>query len=458
MLPIRSRSEFTYCTGQSRPSTAEPVTPRIRRVARGEGSSRTQARVRRGVRRRRPVRARARRSTACCAPRRSWPAARSASADDEPPPDATGWYGRGRPGPGDQDRAARRLQRRRLRRATGSRRPPARCWPAAWPSGPTGGSTCASSPSSARRPPTWPRQIDARAAHRARRRGDPDRRQRRHPHGAARRSRCASSPRAYAACARPASRSWSAPAPTSARSSRSLPRSSRSPGPGRAGWPPPRPSRSSRRAAARCRSARSSARSSRRRRRCCSAPTSSTRRPTATARWPRCCCRRCSPPSAWSPRRRSRRDACRGEGVLPIAAAAVQAVRTPGTELDGTEVAGARRGVRGLLGASCGTAVASPDRGRGARGRRRTPTDDGRTPGVRRDAAATPRRGALAGPSAWLPVGWGQSPPHDRQDAQQVGVDPDQADGQRERRPPATRAPGGRRRCPARRSRSRGSA
>lgn len=38
----------------------------------------------------------------------------------------------------------------------------------------------------------------------------------------------------------------------------------------------------------------------------------------------------------------------RGEGVLPISAAAVQAVRTPGTELDGTEVGGSRRGVRGL--------------------------------------------------------------------------------------------------------------
>lgn len=37
----------------------------------------------------------------------------------------------------------------------------------------------------------------------------------------------------------------------------------------------------------------------------------------------------------------------RGEGVLPVAAAAVQAVRTPGTELDGTEVAGAQRGLRG---------------------------------------------------------------------------------------------------------------
>lgn len=41
-------------------------------------------------------------------------------------------------------------------------------------------------------------------------------------------------------------------------------------------------------------------------------------------------------------------EAYRGEGVLPITAAAVQAVNTPGTELDGTEVAGSRRGVRGL--------------------------------------------------------------------------------------------------------------
>jgi lysophospholipase L1-like esterase len=38
----------------------------------------------------------------------------------------------------------------------------------------------------------------------------------------------------------------------------------------------------------------------------------------------------------------------RGEGVLPIADAAVQAVKTPGTELDGTEVGGRRLGVRGL--------------------------------------------------------------------------------------------------------------
>ncbi|MGY2701928.1 MULTISPECIES: SGNH/GDSL hydrolase family protein [unclassified Nocardioides] len=41
-------------------------------------------------------------------------------------------------------------------------------------------------------------------------------------------------------------------------------------------------------------------------------------------------------------------EAYRGEGVLPIAAAAVQAVNQPGTELGGTEVGGSRRGVRGL--------------------------------------------------------------------------------------------------------------
>ena len=43
-----------------------------------------------------------------------------------------------------------------------------------------------------------------------------------------------------------------------------------------------------------------------------------------------------------------RPEALRGEGLRPIASAAVEAVRTPGTELDGVEVAGARRGVRGL--------------------------------------------------------------------------------------------------------------
>lgn len=37
----------------------------------------------------------------------------------------------------------------------------------------------------------------------------------------------------------------------------------------------------------------------------------------------------------------------RGEGVMPVATAAAQAVNTPGTELDGTEVSGSQRGLRG---------------------------------------------------------------------------------------------------------------
>lgn len=40
-------------------------------------------------------------------------------------------------------------------------------------------------------------------------------------------------------------------------------------------------------------------------------------------------------------------EAYRGEGVLPISYAAVEAARTPGTEIDGTEVGGAKRGSRG---------------------------------------------------------------------------------------------------------------
>ena len=40
-------------------------------------------------------------------------------------------------------------------------------------------------------------------------------------------------------------------------------------------------------------------------------------------------------------------ESLRGEGVLPITTAALQAVQQPGTELDGTEVAGRKLGVRG---------------------------------------------------------------------------------------------------------------
>ncbi|GAA1520287.1 SGNH/GDSL hydrolase family protein [Nocardioides humi] len=41
-------------------------------------------------------------------------------------------------------------------------------------------------------------------------------------------------------------------------------------------------------------------------------------------------------------------EAFRGEGVLPVIRAALRAVEEPGTELDGTEIAGRRAGVRGL--------------------------------------------------------------------------------------------------------------
>jgi lysophospholipase L1-like esterase len=41
-------------------------------------------------------------------------------------------------------------------------------------------------------------------------------------------------------------------------------------------------------------------------------------------------------------------EAFRGEGVLPVTRAAIQAVNEPGTELGGTEIGGRRTGVRGL--------------------------------------------------------------------------------------------------------------
>ena len=64
-------------------------------------------------------------------------------------------------------------------------------------------------------------------------------------------------------------------------------------------------------------------------------------------------------------------EALRGEGVLPITTAALQAVNTPGTELDGTEVGGRTRGVRGLWVE--------------LRHRRRHPQPEGEAPGVDED-------------------------------------------------------------------------
>lgn len=68
-------------------------------------------------------------------------------------------------------------------------------------------------------------------------------------------------------------------------------------------------------------------------------------------------------------------EAYRGEGVLPVSYAAVEAARTPGTEVGGTEVGGTKRGSRGrwaLL-----------------RHRRRRPQSDAETPEGEHDADAT---------------------------------------------------------------------
>jgi lysophospholipase L1-like esterase len=74
----------------------------------------------------------------------------------------------------------------------------------------------------------------------------------------------------------------------------------------------------------------------------------------------------------------------RGEAVLPVATAAVQAVRMPGTELDGTEVAGAQRGLRG--------------RWVQLRHRRRQPQTEVETPEDHAPEEATPEHAASPGP------------------------------------------------------------
>ena len=220
--------------------------------------------------------------------------------------------------PGDQDRAARRLQRRRLRRRPG--RGDAR-------------RAAGHRARRARRPPGPPARVRRRrrpvlATSAARSTGpcpiEPDVAviligandvtHRMLPSASVRhllRGACAG-------CATPASRSSSAPAPTSAPSSRS---------------PPPLKqvarAWSRRLAAAQTIAVRRGGRPHGlagldpragvrgRARRCCSAPTGSTRRPTATARWPPCCCPRRWPRSGWSPttrpipRRSAARASCR---------------------------------------------------------------------------------------------------------------------------------------------------
>lgn len=66
-------------------------------------------------------------------------------------------------------------------------------------------------------------------------------------------------------------------------------------------------------------------------------------------------------------------EAARGETVLPISQAAVEAARNPGTEIDGTEVAGSARGARG--------------RWVQLRRRRRSPEAPAETPAIAPDTA-----------------------------------------------------------------------
>ena len=63
--------------------------------------------------------------------------------------------------------------------------------------------------------------------------------------------------------------------------------------------------------------------------------------------WRRAAAVDASPRSDLLPEDEALPEPLRGEGILPVAAAAVRAARTPGTEVDGTEVGGARRGLRG---------------------------------------------------------------------------------------------------------------
>ena len=66
------------------------------------------------------------------------------------------------------------------------------------------------------------------------------------------------------------------------------------------------------------------------------------------------------------PEDEARPEPLRREGILPVAAAAVRASRTPGTEVDGTDIGGNQRGLRG--------------RWVELRHRRRRPTTDTETP------------------------------------------------------------------------------
>ena len=236
VFPMRSRTEFAYFTPANYVVTSEfvelaPWRRSARKLARGVASAGGGLAV-----------AEWRGLTACSTLEAKLARKTIGGPLDDPVPNATGLV-RPRPARARPHRgAARRLQRRRLRRRPGRGDP---------------GSAARQRRGRAGRPPGLPRHLLRRrravrrpphpgrpgAADRARCRHDPDRRQRRHPRDIARGVGAAPLRGRQADCGRRAWRSSSAPAPTSARSSRSPRRSSRWRARGRGGWPPPRPSR-----------------------------------------------------------------------------------------------------------------------------------------------------------------------------------------------------------------------
>ena len=170
----------------------------------------------------------------------------------------------------------------------------------------------------------------------------------------------------------------------------------RSAGAGAGTSPQPRPSPSSRPAAAPSRSATCSARSSPSARTSCSARTGSTPRRPATPAARRPCCPACMPRSA-SGRATAEEDRLpdrrRGEGIGPVAVAAEQAVRDPGTEVSATEIAGQARGPRGRW-AKLLRRPRNPPPARRPASRRGLAAGPAAKPGPRLDGPAAARAGS----------------------------------------------------------------
>ena len=266
---------------------------------------------------------------------------------EDPPPDATGWYGRGRPGPAFRLALLGDSERRRLRRRPG-RGDPGRAArqrhlrarrPSGLPARLRGG----------RRPVPPPGRPDRPgAADRARRRGDPDRRQRRHPQDAA--GRVGAAPlrgRTPAARGRRRGRRRHLPGPRHGPADRAAAQAG---GPDLV--PPARrgPDHRGDRGGRPDRLAGLDPRAGVRRR-----PGGAVRaRPVPpVGRGLSGADQRADPvraggPRARRPTTRPGRSRSAARRVLPVTQAAVQAVKQTGTELDGTEVGGDRLGVRGL--------------------------------------------------------------------------------------------------------------